>query len=286
MLDGFLLSGIFFGVKMAIVIDGYPNEIQALLFDMDGVLWKEETPIGDLAAFFSALRARHLLYGFITNNGSKSILTYQKKLMDFGVPCDLKFILNSGEATAFLLEQRFPDGGPVYIVGESGLIDTLAAHGFMHSDDPNTLVLAVVVGLDRAFNYEKIRRAADYIRSGIPFYGTNGDKTLPYPNGEVPGAGCMLAAIEAASGVTPLIAGKPEPLLFEMMLSRMGVAAQNALVIGDRLETDILGGIHAGCPTLLVLSGISTLPSIDQMDIHPSLVLQDIHELLGYLHGK
>ncbi len=270
---------------MSIRIEGITSEIQALLFDMDGVLWKKESPIGDLAAFFHAINDRKIRYGFITNNGSKSIQTYQNKLKDFGVFCEQKYILNSGEATAYLLEQRFPKGGLVYIVGEAGLLETLAARGYLHTEDPQAKILAVIVGLDRTFTYEKMHRAADYIRSGIPFYGTNGDKTFPYPEGEVPGAGSILAAIEAASGVSPLIAGKPEPLLFELMLSRLGVSPQHALVIGDRLETDILGGIHAGCPTLLVLSGISTLSSIDQLDIHPTIVLQDIHELLGTLHG-
>jgi 4-nitrophenyl phosphatase len=269
---------------MTLKINGISANIQALLFDMDGVIWKEDSPIGNLDFFFTTLRRHALPYGFITNNSSKSIQMVQQKLKKFGVPCKLNVILNSGEATAHLLERRFPAGGPIYVVGEAGLIETLSTYNFVHTNNPDTSVLAVVVGLDRQIDYNKIANAAQHIRNGTPFYGTNGDKTLPTPDGEIPGAGCLLAAIEAASGVSPILVGKPEPLLFEMMLSRLGVNPQNTLVIGDRLETDILGGINAGCQTVLVLSGISTLSSIDQMDIHPSLVLKDIHELLGYFH--
>jgi len=269
---------------MSITIDGISSQIDALIFDMDGVLWKEDSPLGDLQGFFASLRQFKIPCAFITNNSTRQIMTYQEKLQKFGVPCDLNFILNSGEATAYLLKERYPSGGLVHVVGESGLLRVLAAHGFSHSIDTNANILAVVVGLDRTFDYEKMRLASDFIRKGIPFYGTNGDKTLPSPYGQIPGAGCLINAIETASGVAPIMVGKPEPILFNLMLTRLQVAPQNTLIIGDRLETDILGGIKAGCPTLLVLSGISTLSSIDQMDIHPSLVLQDIHELLGIIH--
>ena len=266
---------------MAVKIKGIPSEIQAMLFDMDGVIWKSNTPTGDLETFFNILEANKIAYGFITNNGTKTIDIVQKRLADFGVPCENEFILNSAIATAALLKERFPDGGNVYIVGEAGLLSTLDEAGFHHQDNPGDDTLAVIAGLDHGVNYDKLSHAARLIRNGVPFYGSNGDKTFPTPHGQVPGAGTILAAITAASGVEPIVAGKPEPFLFELMLDRMHIKAENALVIGDRLETDILGGLNAGCPTLLVLSGVSTRENIPEMNIHPHIIREDIFALLS-----
>jgi 4-nitrophenyl phosphatase len=265
---------------MAVKIKGIESEIQAMLFDMDGVIWKSNTPTGNLEAFFNALTTHQVTYGFITNNGTKTIDTVQKRLHDFGVPCEKELILNSAIATAALLSERFPDGGNVYIVGEAGLVDTLEKTGFHHQENPGEDTIAVIAGLDHGVNYTKLSHAAQLIRRGVPFYGSNGDKTFPTPQGQVPGAGTILAAITAASDVEPIIAGKPEPFLFNLMLDLMNIKPENALVIGDRLETDILGGINAGCPTLLVLSGVSTRENINELDIHPDIIYDDIFDLL------
>ena len=268
---------------MAVRIKGISSEIQAMLFDMDGVIWKSNTPTGDLESFFNALKANHVLYGFVTNNGTKTLDTVQQRLAHFGVSCEKEFILNSAIATTALLKERFPEGGNVYIVGEAGLVSTLDEAGYHHQENPGDDTIAVIAGLDHGVNYDKLSHAARLIRNGVPFYGSNGDKTFPTPQGQVPGAGTILAAITAASGVEPIMAGKPEPFLFNLILERMNIRPENALVVGDRLETDILGGSNAGCPTLLVLSGISTRENIDEFDIHPDLIHEDIFALLPEL---
>jgi 4-nitrophenyl phosphatase len=265
---------------MAVQLKGLSADIHAMLFDMDGVIWKSETPTGDLKTLFAKLNALNIKYGFITNNGTKSIESVLNRLDNFGVPADENNFLNSAIATLSLLKERFPEGGNVYIVGEDGLITTLEEAGYIHQENPGDDTVAVVAGLDHGVNYEKLAHASRLIRNGAPFYASNGDKTFPTPKGPVPGAGTILAAITAASGVEPIVAGKPQPLLFELMLKRMEVAPENALVIGDRLETDIAGGINAGCPTLLVLSGISTMEDIDVLNIHPDIIRNDIFELL------
>jgi 4-nitrophenyl phosphatase len=266
---------------MSISIKGITNPIEAMLFDMDGVVWKSNVPTGDLQFFFAELHKHDVQYGFITNNGTKTIESVQNRLAKFGVPCEQNYILNSAIATASLLKERFPDGGNIYIVGEEGLITTLAESGFIHQNTPGGDIIAVVGGLDHGVNYDKLSIAATLIRNGVPFFGSNGDKTFPTPQGQVPGAGTILAAISAASGVEPIVAGKPQPFLFNLMLKRMNLQPENALVIGDRLETDILGGLNAGCPTMLVLSGISTMDDISALGIQPDIVRKDIFEIMA-----
>ena len=117
---------------------------------------------------------------------------------------------------------------------------------------------AVVLGIDRQINYNKMREATLLVRRGIPFYVTNPDKTFPTPRGEIPGAGAWASVIVTATGVEPIYAGKPAPALLELARERLGTAKEETLVVGDRLETDIAGGQAAGCPVALVLSGVST----------------------------
>ncbi|MBI9048366.1 MAG: HAD-IIA family hydrolase [Anaerolineaceae bacterium] len=271
---------------MPFKIEGISSDIKSMMFDMDGVIWKSNTPTGDLSYFFSTLQKNNIQYGFITNNATKPIDIVQKRLASFGVYCEKEFIINSAIATAALLKERFPNGGNLYIVGEEGLISTLAEAGYTHQNNPTEDTLAVVAGLDHGVNYQKLSTAASLIRKGAPFYGSNGDKTFPTPLGEVPGAGTILAAIAAASGVDPIIAGKPQPFLLDLMIERMQTNHENTLMIGDRLETDILGGNNAGCPTLLVLSGVSTRKNIEEMNILPSIIREDIFELLTEFNNE
>ncbi len=150
--------------------------------------------------------------------------------------------------------------GAVFIVGENGIQRALEERGFTPIIDPDdeTTPVAVVGSIDRSISYQKLRRATLHIRAGAPFYGTNPDKTFPTPQGLVPGAGSILAAIEAATDVKPIIIGKPQPAMMHMALERLGTTPEETLVVGDRLETDIAAGQAAGCKTALVLSGVST----------------------------
>ncbi|RME89123.1 MAG: HAD-IIA family hydrolase, partial [Anaerolineae bacterium] len=224
------------------------SPLRALLLDMDGVLWRGEQPIGDLPAIFDRIRALNLGFMLVTNNSTRTPAHYLEKLRHFGVVLEPWQVINSSQAVAALLRERFPQGGEVYVVGEIGLLDALREAGFHPSTDEQVphSPLAVVAGMDRTLTYAKIDRAARLIRGGVPFYATNPDKTFPTPEGLTPGAGTVLAAISAASGKEPLIAGKPSPYLFRIALQRLDVSPLEALVVGDRLETDIAGGQAAG----------------------------------------
>ncbi len=129
---------------------------------------------------------------------------------------------------------------------------------------------AVVMGIDRQIDFDKMREATLLVRQGIPFFATNDDRTFPTPRGEIPGAGAWLAVVITATGVQPIVAGKPAPYLIDLARERLGTGPKETLVVGDRLETDVAGGQAAGCPVALVLSGVSThrqaqawKPSID-----------------------
>ena len=252
--------------------------IKGLILDLDGVLWKDHLPLGNIPKLFD--RFQKLNYGIIlaTNNATKDIDEFQEKLLKMGAPVELWQIVNSGMAVSFLLERQHPNGGPVYIVGEQGLHHVLAEKGFYHSSENP---LAVVAGLDRELTYQKIEDANRIIRSGVPFIGTNPDRTFPTPKGLVPGAGTVLAAIEAASYVKPIIAGKPESALFLLALERLGISPTQALAVGDRLDTDILGGIRSGCRTALVFSGVTTPADLEQSSIKPDLTADSLWDLVG-----
>jgi 4-nitrophenyl phosphatase len=256
------------------------HSIQAVILDMDGVLWRGPEPIGDLPTIFSRLERKGWKVAFATNNATRASVQFVEKLRQFGVEVNPRFVINSAQAAAEYLKKQFPEGGQVYVIGEEGLHGSLEDHGFFHGErDP----LAVVVALNRSLTYDHLRIANHLIQAGKPFIGANPDRTLPTPDGPIPGSGAILAALEASSGVKPVIVGKPHPQMYEVVLSRLGVQPENALVVGDRLETDIAGGIAAGCLTGLVLSGVSTESAARNSPYTPDLIAQDLTALIDEL---
>jgi 4-nitrophenyl phosphatase len=253
-----------------------PN-LQALILDMDGVLWKEDEPIGDLPEIFRRIEQRGLQVTLATNNATKTVDQYLHKLKGFGVTLQPAQIVNSPQAVAHYLRERYPSGGAVYVLGEDGLHQAIQESGFHHSQQD---VLAVVVGMDRTLTYEKLTRATLLIRSGAQFIGSNPDCTFPTPEGLAPGAGAILAALEAATDQQPLILGKPAPEMYRIAMQRMNVAHENTLVVGDRLGTDIIGAQQLGCCTGLVLSGVTTLEAAREWDPAPDWIAKDLSDLM------
>jgi 4-nitrophenyl phosphatase len=237
--------------------------IRAAILDMDGVLWRGSQPIGDLADIFRRIASLGWRILLATNNATRSPEQYLERFRSYGVFLEPWQVLNSAQAAAIYLKQHYPQGGTVYVIGEEGLISALSEAGFHHSTDrPLELVpppLAVVSAMDRGLTYEKLRTATLLIRRGAPYIATNPDVTFPTPDGLVPGAGSIVAALEASSGVKAIVMGKPAPEMYRVALERLGTTPQETLVVGDRLETDIAGGQALGYPSGLVLSGVTTL---------------------------
>jgi 4-nitrophenyl phosphatase len=259
------------------------SSIRGLILDMDGVLWRGDHPLLDMKHFFTQVETLKIKVVLATNNATRSVTQYQEKLLEFGVTLQPEQIVNSPMAASYYLKGKYPQGGKVYLVGESGLHETLAADGFHHAEED---VLAVVVGLDRTLNYPKLSRASMLIRSGVEFVGTNPDLTYPTPKGLAPGAGSVLAFIQAASDVAPVIAGKPQAFMFDLAIQRMGLRAGLVLAVGDRLDTDVLGGQRAGCRSCAVLSGVSSRAEIEAWQPPVDLILPNLADLLPLLHAQ
>jgi len=254
--------------------------INGLIFDMDGVIWRGDQPLADLPYIFNTLHERGIQFILATNNTTLSIDNFLLKLQNFGVLLDKWQVINSSLATAVFLKKQFPEGGPVHIIGEEGLFETLREFEFYHQEQD---VLAVIVGLDRKLTYEKLKQASFAIQSGAPFIGTNPDPSLPTPEGLIPGTGTMLAALEAASGIRPKCIGKPEPELYNLALKRLKCRPEETLVIGDRLETDIAGGQNIGCLTCAVLTGVASEEEARKWSPKIDFILNNVSEILDFV---
>ena len=254
------------------------NPIKAVILDMDGVLWRKDMPLCNLPKLFHLFKDNKIDCLMATNNGLRTVDQYISKFNDFGVQVEPWQIITSAVATGALLTKYFPKGGPIYIMGAQALHDTLKEFGFYHSENEPQ---AVAAGLTLDFSYEMIKNTSLIIQKGIPFFFTNPDPTYPSQEGNIPGAGTVLAALETASGVKARLAGKPLPFSFNVGMERLKSTPRETLVIGDRLTTDIKGGQDAGCFTALTLTGVSSMDDYKQWTPKPNLLLDNIMDLFS-----
>ena len=249
---------------------------------MDGVVWRSDAPIGDLSAIFNRIRARRLKFVFATNNSTKTSEQYVTRLSEFGVDVEPWQVVTSSQAAAHAMAQKFSPGTKVFMIGEDGVHMALEERGFeVLSLEDAPQAQAVVMGMDRGVNFQKFVEATLLVRSGVPFYATNTDKTFPTPRGQIPGAGAWISVITTATEVQPIIAGKPFPFLMELSLEKLGTEPEETLVVGDRLETDIAAGQGVGCPTALVLSGVSTKEQGENWKPKIDMIAEDLATLIG-----
>ena len=249
---------------------------------MDGVVWRGDAPIGNLAATFHRIRERGLKFVFATNNSTKTSEQYVAKLKGLGVNIEPWQVVTSSQAAARAVAQAYPRGTKALVIGEEGLRIPLEQEGFeivSLAGAPQAEV--VVMGMDRGVSFEKLSEATLLIRQGVRFYATNMDKTFPTPRGQIPGAGAWASVITMATDVEPIVAGKPFPFLMELSLERLAARKEETLVVGDRLETDIAAGQRVGCPTALVLSGVSTKEQAAEWEPEIDIVTDDLITLIG-----
>jgi 4-nitrophenyl phosphatase len=254
-----------------------PHSIKAFIIDMDGVLYRGKERLPGARAFLRRLQQDHVPYVLLTNNSTQTVAQYVDKLSQMGIDVAPERIMTSALATALYLAGRAQPGTRMYMIGMDGLAEALHEQGFVITDESPEYV---VVGLDRGVTYEKLSTAALAIRAGATFVATNPDRTLPTERGEEPGVGAILAALEAATDVQPVVIGKPQPGAIEMALKRLKTAPGETAMLGDRLETDILGGASAGLPTILVLTGVTSRADLAHSQIQPDLVFDDLEQLL------
>ena len=252
------------------------STLRGVISDLDGVLWRGSETLPHVPEFFAFLREHGIGYALATNNSMSTVGAYVEKLARVGVVAAREQIITSAVATAQYVARHYAPGTPVYIVGQAGIREALAERGY--PEDPAHAQI-VIVGLDLDVTYEKLKRAALRIRAGADFIGTNGDRTFPLPEGLVPGNGSLLAAIQAATDRAPLLIGKPEAAMFDVAREILGTQPDETLALGDRLDTDILGGQRAGLPTALVLTGITTAEEAGASSIQADGIYSDLAAL-------
>ena len=251
------------------------NRPTAYILDLDGVVYRGRTVIPGACESIERLRSSGPGVVFLTNNATRTREAIARRLVDMGILCNAGDVISSAYAASVYIKENY-GSSTIYPVGEQGLVEELERAGHTINERDADYVVA---GLDREFTYEKLARALDLLMNGAGFIATNNDTMLPTEHGFLPGAGSMVAAIQAASGVVPYVIGKPNKPIMDVLLKEYGLKSEECVMVGDRLETDILAGIKAGMRTVLVLTGASGKEDIESSGIRPDSVLDSIADL-------
>src|SRR3954468_20320972 len=249
------------------------------LSDMDGVLVREEHALPGAAEFLARLIERDRRWLVLTNNSIFTPRDLSARLAHSGLHIPEESIWTSALATAtFLADQR--PGGSAFVIGEAGLTTALHEAGYTLNDvDPDYVVL----GETRTYSFERITRAIRLIGAGARFIATNPDPTGPSPDGPLPATGSVAALIRRATDVDPYFVGKPNPLMMRSALNALGAHSENATMIGDRMDTDVVAGLEAGLETILVLSGVTTREVADRYLYRPTRIADSVADVIDTL---
>ncbi len=252
------------------------GQIRDLVIDIDGVLWHGSEAFPGVRGLFEFLRRHSIRFVIATNNSARPGSEIVARLATLGVSVSTDEILTSAYATALYLPRLVPRGARVLVVGGEGITEALTRAGYQLVDENPAVVVA---GIDFNLTYDKLKRAALAIRHGARFVGTNNDRTLPDSAGLIPGAGSIIAALQIATDVEPIIIGKPQRAMFDLAVEKLGGTPDTTAMLGDRLDTDIQGAERAGLRTILVLTGVTTPDVLARSTIHPHWVFTDLDAL-------
>ena len=248
------------------------------LLDLDGTVYLGDQLIRGADEAIRALREAGRRVAFLSNKPLQTRADYALKLTRLGVPAEPDDVINSSLVLARHLRELDP-GAPVYVIGEPPMLDEMRAHGFEVRDDER--VRWVVIAFDRTFTYAKLNTALQAVKAGARLIATNPDRTCPVEGGEIPDCAGMIAAVEAVTGQTvDAIVGKPSPIILEVALAALGVPARESVIVGDRIETDVIMGKQRGLATILVLSGVTRSGDSRIAALAPNHVLGSIEELI------
>lgn len=251
----------------------------AYIFDLDGTVYLGDALLPTAGETIATLRERGARTLFLSNNPTRTRQEYAAKLCALGLPTPAGHIVNSSSVMVHFLQQIMP-GARLFVVGEESLRHELSQAGFRLSDTAAG-VAAVIASFDRTFAYWKLQVAFDAIRGGARFFATNADRYCPVPGGGEPDAAAIIAAIEACTDTkVEAVVGKPNRTMVEAVLHLLDSRVERCLMVGDRLETDVLLGLNAGMPAALVLTGATDAATLSQSEIEPSYVIDHLGELL------
>jgi len=247
------------------------------IIDMDGVIYHGNRLLPGVTDFLAWLEQSGKKYLFLTNSSERTPKELHEKLKRLGIDVGEEHFYTSALATASFLASQKPNGS-AYIIGDAGLIHALYSVGYsVNNVNPDY----VVVGDTHSYNFEKVELAVNLVMKGAKLIGTNSDISGPVEEGITPSTKALIAPIEMAAGKKAYFVGKPNPLMMRIALKRLGVKREDAIVIGDRMDTDVSCGLESELDTLLVLSGITDSHGIDQFPYRPRYVLNGIIDLVS-----
>ena len=262
------------------IIEGHIENIRnknGFIIDMDGVLYHGNMLLPGVKKFVQWLVSSGKKFVFLTNSSERTPKELQEKLSRLGVEVNKDVFYTSALATAMFLNSQKPKGS-AYIIGEAGLINALYNIGYtMNNVDPDY----VVMGESRTYSYEKIEHAVNLVLKGAKLIGTNPDLTGPIENGIAPATKSLISPIELATGRNAYFVGKPNPLMMRMALKKIRCSREESVIIGDRMDTDIVAGIESEIDTVLVLSGITSKKMLDDFPYKPKYILNGVIDITG-----
>jgi NagD protein len=245
------------------------------LIDMDGVLVHGNRPVPGANEFIERLKQRGRKYLVLTNNPMFTPGDLAHRLQSIGLEIQKEQIFTSAMATARFLDSQHPNG-KAFVVGESGLTEAIHSVGYILTEtDPDYMVL----GETFSYNFDRITKAVRHVANGARFIATNPDPTGPTESGIVPACGAMAALIEKATGKSAFFIGKPNPFMMRAAMNFLGVHSEDTIMIGDRMDTDVLAGIQSGLETILVLSGVTSRPQMADFSYQPKYIYDSVAEI-------
>lgn len=252
---------------------------KGFICDMDGVIYHGNRLLDGVQSFVEFLKAENKSYLFLTNSSERTPLELKQKMERLGLDIDESHFYTSALATAKFLSNQSP-GCSAYIIGDPGLLNALYDVGITMNDvSPDY----VVVGESKNYNFDSMCRAVHHVLNGAKLIGTNPDLTGPTEAGIVPACRSLIAPIELATGKSAYFIGKPNALMMRTGLRMLGVHSAEAVMIGDRMDTDIIAGIETGLDTILVLSGVSSRESIREFPYRPRYILDGVGDIVSQL---
>ena len=259
------------------------KQIRLFLFDMDGTLYLGNQLFDFTIELLNTIRSTGRRYLFMTNNSSKSVEDYIKKLEKLGISATRDDFITSSQATAYYLKQHYPEHR-LYVCGTQSLKKELIKEGFVVTENL-TDVDCIVMGFDTELTFRKLEDVSRLLltRENIPYIATNPDYVCPTEFGSVPDCGSVCDMIFNATGKRPVVIGKPSPLMPQLAMERYGFSKEETAVVGDRIYTDIKSGLNAGITGILVMSGETTVEILKQSKDKPHLVLQDASAIIKVL---
>ena len=255
------------------------RDVECFLLDMDGTIYLGNDLIEGAKEFLEELESQNKKYIFMTNNSSKSKTTYVEKLKKLGIHCDIDNIFTSGEATAIYLTEK-NENPKVFLLGTKDLEEEFLNHGITLVNNTDEKPDYVVLGFDTTLTYDKLWKACDYLRDGVPYIATHPDLNCPLEGGKyMPDTGSMIKLIEASTGKLPYIIGKPNQGIVEAISNKFNINKSTMAMVGDRLYTDVLLGENANITSVLVLSGETTINDLEKSDINPTYVFNSVKDI-------